>query len=37
VPIELEDVDLWLAGPAAQAAQLVRLAPVDGFVATPAG
>ena len=37
VPIELEDVDLWLAGPAAQAAQLLRLAPVDGFVATPAG
>lgn len=36
VPIEPEDVDLWLAGPPAQAAQLVRLAPVERFDAAPA-
>ncbi len=34
VPIEPEDVDLWLTAPPAQAQQLVRLAPVDRFVAT---
>ncbi len=32
VPIEAEDVDLWLHAPVAQAAQLVRLAPVELFV-----
>ncbi len=35
VPIEMEDVDAWLHAPQAQAAQLVRLAPVERFVAEP--
>ena len=35
VPIAPEDVDTWLAGPPAQAAALVRLAPVELFVAEP--
>ncbi len=36
VPIELADVDAWLHAPLAQAAQLVRLAPVACFEAAPA-
>ncbi len=36
VPIELEDVDLWLSAPLEQAAQLVRLAPAEAFDAAPA-
>jgi putative SOS response-associated peptidase YedK len=36
VPIETEDVDQWLTGTPAQAAQLVRLAPVGVFRAGPA-
>jgi putative SOS response-associated peptidase YedK len=36
VPIELEDVDTWLTAPLAEAAKLVRLAPVETFEATPA-
>lgn len=36
VPIDLEDVDTWLTAPVAQAAQLVRLPPVDDFDARPA-
>ena len=35
VPIESEDVDRWLHAPVAQAAQLVKLAPVELFVAEP--
>lgn len=35
VPIELQDVDTWLAAPLAQASQLVKLAPVELFEATP--
>jgi putative SOS response-associated peptidase YedK len=36
VPIEPEDVDQWLAGTMARAAELVRLAPVETFMAGPA-
>ncbi len=36
VPIELADVDTWLHAPQAQAAELIRLAPVDSFEAAPA-
>ncbi len=36
VPIEPEDVDTWLHAPQAEAAQLVRLAPVACFDAGPA-
>ena len=36
VPIEPEDVDQWLAGTMAQAAELVRLAPLEVFMARPA-
>lgn len=36
VPIEATDVDAWLHAPLEQAAQLVRLAPVERFVAEPA-
>lgn len=32
VPIELADVDTWLYAPPEEAARLVRLAPVEGFV-----
>ncbi len=35
VPIALEDVDTWLTAPLEQAAGLVRLAPVEAFVAAP--
>lgn len=35
VPIELEDVGLWLSGPLEEAAKLVRLAPVQSFQAEP--
>ena len=35
VPIEKADVDTWLAAPPPVAAQLVRLAPVEVFVAAP--
>ena len=35
VPIEPEDVDLWLTAPPAEAAQLIRLAPVQIFQAEP--
>jgi putative SOS response-associated peptidase YedK len=37
VPIEAVDVDAWLHAPPAQAAQLLRLAPVERFVAEPEG
>jgi putative SOS response-associated peptidase YedK len=36
VPIEREDVDLWLGAPVQVAQQLVRLADADSFVAVPA-
>ncbi len=36
IPIELADVDAWLAGTQAEAAALLRLAPVDIFDAGPA-
>jgi putative SOS response-associated peptidase YedK len=36
VPIELADVDTWLAAPPAEAAALVKLAPVELFDAAPA-
>ena len=35
VPIELVDVDQWLTGTVEEAAQLVRLAPVERFAAQP--
>jgi len=35
VPIEPGEVDLWLTGPKEQAAELVRLAPVEVFSAAP--
>jgi putative SOS response-associated peptidase YedK len=35
VPIETADVDAWLHAPLAQAAQLLRLAPAERFVAEP--
>jgi putative SOS response-associated peptidase YedK len=35
VPIEAADVEAWLHAPLEQAAQLVRLAPVEAFVAEP--
>jgi putative SOS response-associated peptidase YedK len=35
VPIELQDVDTWLAAPPEQARQLVQLAPVELFDAQP--
>ncbi|OYV02057.1 MAG: DUF159 family protein [Burkholderiales bacterium PBB5] len=35
VPIALQDVDTWLFAPPARAAQLVRVAPADWFVAEP--
>jgi putative SOS response-associated peptidase YedK len=35
VPIELEDVDTWLFAPQAEAARLIRLAPVELFDAAP--
>ena len=34
VPIALEDVDHWLTAPAEQAARLIKLAPVERFLAT---
>ncbi len=37
VPIELEDVDAWLFGSQAEAAELIRLAPVEVFEAGPVG
>ena len=37
VPIELADVDAWLAAPTEQAVALVRLAPVEMFEAAPVG
>ena len=37
VSIEMADADTWLQGSLAQAAQLVKLAPVDVFEAGPAG
>jgi hypothetical protein len=36
VPIEAADVEAWLHAPLDQAARLVRLAPVERFVAEPA-
>lgn len=36
IPIELSDVDTWLAGTQAEAAALLRLAPVEIFEAGPA-
>ena len=35
IPIEASDVDQWLAGTVAEAQQLLRLAPVEVFVARP--
>jgi putative SOS response-associated peptidase YedK len=37
VPIELEDVDVWLHGTQEQAQALVRLAPAEAFAAEPVG
>lgn len=37
IPIEQEDVDLWLHGERDEAARLLRLAPVEVFVAAPMG
>ena len=34
-PIEMQDVDQWLAGTVREAAQLLRLAPVDVFEVEP--
>ncbi|WP_307574674.1 hypothetical protein [Paracidovorax avenae] len=36
IPIELEDVDTWLAGTVAEASKLLRLAPVKVYDASPA-
>jgi len=36
VPIEPEDVDTWLHAPQAEAAALVRQAPLEEFEAGPA-
>ncbi|MEE9871530.1 MAG: SOS response-associated peptidase family protein [Delftia lacustris] len=36
IPIELADVDQWLAGTVAEASQLLRVAPVEVFQAGPA-
>lgn len=36
VPIPLENVDEWLSAPLSEASQLMRLAPVDAFVGSPA-
>ena len=36
VPIEAQDVDTWLHAPQAEAAQLVKLAPVETFDGAPA-
>lgn len=35
IPIELGDVDQWLAGTVAEASQLLRVAPVEVFQAGP--
>jgi putative SOS response-associated peptidase YedK len=35
IPIELENVDAWLFGSAAQATQLLKLAPAEVFSASP--
>ena len=37
VPIELGDVDAWLAGTLDEAQALLRLTPVEIFAAGPAG
>ena len=37
IPIELGDVDLWLAGTVEEAKALLKLAPVEAFSAGPAG
>jgi putative SOS response-associated peptidase YedK len=36
IPIEMQDVDTWLSAPRPQAAELLRLAPVEVFEAAPA-
>ncbi|WP_321575571.1 hypothetical protein [Delftia tsuruhatensis] len=36
IPIELGDVDQWLAGTVKEASELLRLAPVEVFDAGPA-
>lgn len=36
IPIELADVDQWLAGTLAEASQLLRVAPIEVFSAGPA-
>lgn len=36
IPIEQGDVDQWLAGTVSEAAELLRLAPVEAFDAGPA-
>ena len=36
IAIEMQDIDQWLAGTVREAAQLLRLAPVDVFEAEPA-
>ncbi|WP_367619163.1 hypothetical protein [Comamonas sp.] len=33
IPIEMQDIDQWLAGTAREAGQLLRLAAVDAFEA----
>ena len=35
IPIEAEDVDLWLSAPVAEAARLLKLAPEAVFEAQP--
>lgn len=35
IPIELGDVDQWLAGTVVEASQLLRVAPVEVFQAGP--
>ena len=36
IPIEVQDIDQWLAGTVREAGKLLRLAPVDVFEAEPA-
>jgi len=36
IPIELGDVDLWLAGTVEESSKLLKLAPVEEFDASPA-
>ena len=36
IPIQMDDVDTWLSGTVAEASKLIRLTPVEDFVAAPA-